>query len=57
LFAALGTRAVLTLAGVGVLAITAVSAWVLRNAWTEPVAAPAEPLPQLVERLEEPVRA
>jgi len=59
LFATLGTRAVLLLAGGGVLAVTAASAWVLRNAWAEPVALPGEPLPQLVERLdvEEPVAA
>jgi len=59
LFATLGTRAVLVLAGGGVLAVTAASAWVLRNAWSEPVALPGEPLPQLVERLdvEEPVAA
>src|SRR5688572_1035381 len=52
LFATLGTRAVLALAGGGVLAITAASAWALRNAWAEPVAVPGEPLPELVERLE-----
>ena len=52
LFATLGTRPVLALAGGGVLAIAAASAWVLRDAWAEPVALPAEPLPQLVERLD-----
>ena len=59
LFATLGTRPVLALAGGGVLAIAAASAWVLRDAWPEPVAVDGEPLPQLVERLdvEEPVAA
>ncbi len=56
----LDTRAVLALAGAGVLAVTAVSAWVLRNAWAEPAALVGDPLPHLVERLdgaEEPVAA
>jgi hypothetical protein len=59
LFAAVGTRAVLALAGGGVLAVTAASAWALRNAWAEPVALPGEPLPELVEPLdvEEPAAA
>lgn len=59
LFAAFGPRAVLVLAGSGVLVIAAASAWVLRNAFAAPVALGAEPLPQLVERLdvEEPVAA
>jgi hypothetical protein len=52
LFTMLGTRVVLAIAGGGVLAIAAVSSWALRNAWTEPVASPAEPLPQLVEPLD-----
>ena len=46
------TRFVLALAGVGVLAVTSVSAWVLRSAWPEPELAVDEPLPQLVERLD-----
>ena len=60
LFAALDTRVVLALAGVGVCAIAAGLAFVLRNAWTEPGVGAGEPLPQLVERLdgvEEPVPA
>jgi MFS family permease len=59
LFAALGTRAVLALAGGGVLVVAAASTWILRNAWAETDAVPAEALPQLVERLdvEEPVPA
>jgi MFS family permease len=57
LLATLDTRIVLAVAGAGVLAVTAVSAWVLRNAWTEVA---GEPLPRLVDRLdgvEEPVVA
>ena len=60
LLATLDTRVVLALAGAGVLAIAAASAWVLRNAWAEPALAAREPLPQLVEPLdgmEEPVPA
>jgi Transmembrane secretion effector len=52
LFTAFGIRPVLALAGGGVLAIAAASAWVLRDAWAEPVALPAEPLPHLVDRLD-----
>lgn len=63
LLATLDTRAVLAVAGGGVLAVTAVSAWALRGAWAtpSPAAGPApELLPQLVERLDgvdEPARA
>jgi hypothetical protein len=63
LLATLDTRTVLALAGGGVLAVAAGSAWALRDAWATP-SPPAEPealpLPQLVERLdgvEEPARA
>ena len=59
LLVTLDTRVVLGLAGAGVCAVAAASAWVLRNAWAEPIATDAEPLPQLVERLdsEQPVPA
>jgi len=59
LLVTLDTRLVLGLAGAGVCAVAVASAWVLRNAWTEPVATDLEPLPQLVERLdsEQPVPA
>lgn len=52
LLATLETRAVLATAGAGVLAVTAASAWVLRNAWAEPAHGGSDPLPQLVERLD-----
>jgi MFS family permease len=59
---ALDTRLVLALAGAGVCVVAGVSAWVLRGAWSgpAPVIPEAEPLPQLVERLDgvdEPVPA
>ena len=60
LLATLDTRIVLAVAGAGVLTATAVSAWVLRNAWAEPDAVVGEPLPELVDQLdgvEEPVAA
>ena len=61
LLVTLDTRVVLALAGAGVCAVAAASSWALRNAWpeAEPVPAGAEPLPQLVERLdaEQPVPA
>ena len=61
LLATLDTRIVLVVAGAGVLAVASVSAWVLRNAWTEPpLAVAGHPLPLLVEQLdgaEEPVPA
>ena len=60
LLATLDTRAVLALAGGGVLAVTAASAWLLRGAWSVQPAIAAEPLPQLVDQLdgvEEPVTA
>jgi hypothetical protein len=60
LLATLDTRVVLALSGIGVCAIAAGSTWVLRNAWVEraePGLADREPLPQLVERLEDPVVA
>lgn len=59
LLATLDTRVVLALSGAGVCAVAAASTWVLRNAWAEPVepARSGEPLPQLVERLDEPVPA
>ena len=63
LLATLDTRVVLMVAGGGVLAVTAISAWALRGAWAtpSPVAEPdSEPLPQLVERfdgVEEPAPA
>ena len=52
LLTTLDTRAVLALAGGGVLAVGAASAWALRNAWVEPARAADEPLPQLVDRLD-----
>jgi hypothetical protein len=55
LLTTLDTRVVIALAGGGVLAVTAVSAWALRGAWATPsqaVEPEAEPLPQLVERLD-----
>ena len=52
LLVTLDTRVVLGLAGAGVCAVAAASAWVLRNEWAEPVATDAVPLPQLVERLD-----
>ena len=60
LLATLDTRAVLALAGAGVCAVAAASAWVLQERLGRARRArPAEPLPQLVERLdvEEPVAA
>lgn len=59
LLVAFDTRAVLALAGGGVLAVTVASAWALRDAWTAPAPAPGEPLPHMRERLdvEEPVAA
>ena len=60
LLATLDTRAVLALAGAGVLAVMAASSWLLRGAWAVPAATAAEPLPQLVDQLdgvEEPVPA
>ncbi len=60
LLATLDTRIVLAVAGAGVLAVTAVSAWLLRGAWADVSATAAEPLPQLVDQLdgvEEPVAA
>jgi MFS family permease len=53
LLTTLDTRVVLAVAGAGVCTVAAASAWVLRNAWAEPLAQEiAEPLPQLVEPLE-----
>lgn len=52
MFAVLDTRIVLGLAGAGVCAIAAGLAFVLKDAWMEPVGAEGEPLPQLVERLD-----
>jgi MFS family permease len=59
LLVTLDTRLVLALAGAGVCAVAVISSWLLRNAWAEPVTVEAEPLPQLVERLdsEQPVPA
>jgi MFS family permease len=52
LLATLDTRVVLALAGAGVCAVAAASAWVLRDVWAAPEVDGAEPLPQLVERLD-----
>jgi MFS family permease len=52
LLATFDTRAVLALAGAGVCAVGATSAWMLRNAWAEREDVAIEPLPELVERLD-----
>jgi MFS family permease len=57
LLVTLDTRVVLVLAGAGVCAVAAASAWVLRNTWVEPEPVAPQALPELVERLEEPVAA
>jgi MFS family permease len=60
LLATLDTRAVLAMAGAGVLAVAAAATWILRDVWVDGGDAAEAPLPQLVERLEgaeEPVAA
>jgi MFS family permease len=60
LLVSLDTRVVLALAGAGVCAVATACTWALRSAWAEsPPQEPGrrEPLPQLVERLEDPVGA